>query len=711
MRPNAEFSKAVARVQQLRTLALFAVHDANRAFVERGWADPIYVAGRTAMDPIMIKLAQAKWLFGRVDGTGLAFAAPADHPQDMLETAERGFLQVAAECKAVRIACERGERPVVDASRRSPTRSAEILFAGDTPLVPTVSPVVVLQGSQRDMGRQYAQQVIEIYGTWIFERQAAAQLTAPQLEEVQRWAEELARHTPGILDFAAGMAEGATRSGVPLSYDQAVCLWTGSRPPAKEARPMAFAQNDGHDARITAAYLGVPVTSETDLCSGICAWGAGTKDGSLVAGSSTDHDCTFQATIVAFPDSGHAHIYTPFSANGAIPVLGDFHMGGHPGMNDQGLAYVHHGGANTGEPVEQWGYGVRRGPATFHILQNCSTAVEAREAHKRFPVGDSGISLGTVGGMFADARYGFSMEARAGAPAEWKPILREHSYDVYGTAFDFLYANNNAMDPASAHLNVPPPEGYRYTVAGGWFTRSWEQINAEPGPKAFRRLNTRNSEGRNRYAYRMMMEGYGRVDIDYMTMVYRQSGEMPPGTLDEIQRLWQSDTPWNSSTAHRANAFTAIMNPRAGEDGAYFGCVGPANRAVQPRGPEHGYYYFDETNAFSELRLRKSPTAVLQAGISTAADDIQQARQLSAGIGKGHAGAAQFSAWLDEAESQLRNATTLAAERAPQDHDAALAQISRALRCATRAQVRARQVAEAIAPPPTRGAHLRGSRG
>jgi len=550
------------------------------------------------------------------------------------------------------------------------------------------------------MGRQYAQQVIEIYGRWIFERQAAVQMTAAELDQVQRWSAELKAHTPEVLEFAAGMAEGATRGGVPMSYEQAVCIWTGTRPPAKEPRPMAFAQNDGHDARITAAYLGVSASTDTDLCSGICAWGKGTRDGSLVAGSTTDHDCTYQATIVAFPDDGHAYIYTPFSANGSIPVLGQFHMGGHPGMNNEGLAYVHHGGANTGEPVSQWGYGVRRGPATLNMLRRCASAAEARDAHRRFPVGDAGISLGTVGGMFADAAYGFSLEARPGAPEEWKPIIREHSYDAYGKTFDFLYANNNAMAPESGHLNVPPAEGYQYTLAGGWFTRDWEKINSEPGPKAFRRLNTRNSEGRNRYAYRMMMQGYGGIDVDYMTMVYRQSGEMPAGSRNEIQRLWQAGQPWNSSTAHRANAFTVVMNPRRGEDGAYFGCVGPGNRAVQPRGPEHGYYYFDETNAFWELRLRKRPIEVLHAALDTATADLKRATQLSVGVGNSHPGAAQFDGWITEAGAELQRARALVAEGLPKDRDAALAQISRALRCATRAQVRARQVGDAVEPPP-----------
>lgn len=694
---------AQVRAQRLRTTALFAIRDANRAVVERGWAHPAYAAGRVALDDVLASLARAKWSLGQADGTYLTFAPPASDRMAAIASAEAGFREAAAACERIRADAEAG-RATARPGRTTLTRHHEIQFAGGTPLVPSVCPVVVLKGSNRDMGRQYAQQLVDIFGTWILERQAALEIGDAERAEIGRWSEPLAEHMPGILEFAAGMAEGATRAGVPLTREQAVAIWTGIRPPAKESRPMSFAQTDGHDARITAAYLGVAAPAspaETDLCSGICAWGRGTRDGSLVAGSSTDHDVSFQATIVAFPDDGHAYVYTPFGANGAIPVLGTFQFAGHPGMNDAGLAYVHHGGANTGEPVEQWGYGVRRGPATLHMLQHCATAEQARDAHRPLPVGDAGISLGTVGGLFADARYGFSLECRTGAPRIDRPILREHSFDAYGDAYDFLYANNNAMAPESGHLNVPPPGGYRFSIAGGWFTLDWAEINAEPGPKAFRRVNTRNSEGRNRYAYRMMMAGYGRVDVDYMTMVYRCSGTMPVGTHDEVRRRWEAGEPWNSSVAHRGNAFTAVMNPRADGDGVYLGCVGPANRAVQPRGPEHGYHYFDETNAFSELRLRRDPEGVLTAAIDRARQDLDRAHALRAAAGPSHPGSGFFAAWIDEGRAALERAREFDASAGRDGRDARLAALSRALRAATRAQVRARQVADAVEPPPT----------
>ncbi|MDO8776287.1 MAG: hypothetical protein Q7K57_47775 [Burkholderiaceae bacterium] len=693
-----DFSQALSHAQQLRTNALFAVHAANRAFVEKGWTDPVFVAAKAALNSVLIELAQAKWMLGRVDKTYLQFATPLENGMLGIEGAERGFRRVISACDHICKSCQAGIPPSIQIPFEL-TKQAEIQFAGTTPMVPTICPVVLLQGSNHDMGKQYAQQVIEIYGHWIFARQASRILSAKELKEVGRWEAELMKFTPDVLQFAAGMAEGSSQAGLKLSYEQSLAIWTGVRPPAREPRPMAFAQTEGDDDRIAAAYLGVSalnLASDADMCSGICAWGRATNDGSLIAGSTTDHDCTFMATIVAFPDEGIPFIYTPFSANGSIPVLGDFHMGGHPGMNASGLAYVHHGGANTGEPLEQWGYGVRRGPSTFHLLQFCTDAAKARRALRAFPVGDSGISLGTVGGLFADSNYGFSLESRPGAPDAVREIIREHSYDMNGRPCDFLYANNNALAPESGHLNCPPSDGYQYTVAGGWFTLDWDQINAEPGPKALRRLNTRSSEGRNRYAYKKMIEGYGRIDIEYMKMVYRQSGETPMGSFEEIQKRWQSGEPWNSSTAHRGNAFTAVMRPQRGEDGVYLGCVGPANAAVHSRGPEHGYHYFDETNVFSELRLRRDPEGVLDAALDQADGDRALARALLREVGRNHPAAVVFNGWLHEADAEFVKATQLRVDLISDSRAKRLAVLSRGLRAAIRTQVRSRQICEAV---------------
>jgi hypothetical protein len=54
-----------------------------------------------------------------------------------------------------------------------PKPEAEISFTDGALLVPNVSPVILLSGSDYDMGYQYYQQLeqlVQVYGPWILER-------------------------------------------------------------------------------------------------------------------------------------------------------------------------------------------------------------------------------------------------------------------------------------------------------------------------------------------------------------------------------------------------------------------------------------------------------------------------------------------------------------------------------------------------------------
>lgn len=685
----------------LRAKAHYAVHFANRALVRRDWSDPVYVAGRAALDGVMVAQYRAKWRLGQYDGTFGSFSTPDKSPAVLREAVE-GLRDTIRRAELIASELRAGSAP----RSTPPSLSAEgteILFSDDVPLVPTICPVVVLEGSNRDMGRQYARQVIEIYGKWIFARQAGRMFTEAERAEIVRWRQELQRHMPETLEFARGWAIGATQAGLPMTEEQAVAILTGTRKPAMAPAPLGFAFIDPKDDKSHAAYMGMPSKGDVapeDLCSGIAAWGKATTDGKLVAGSSTDHDMTYEATIVAFPADGNAFIYTPFSANGAIPMLGEQFMSGHPGFNSKGMAYVHHAGGNTGEPKEQWGYGVRRGPMTLHLLQYCDDAADACDRQLDFPVGDTAISLGSAGGLFADNGQAFAVEARAGCPDAPQPIIRRQTYDAYGRGYDVLYANNNAIDPRSGHLNAPPPEGYRYSLAGGWYTFDAKAIDVARGGAAMRCLMAKSSEGRNRYAYRVAMEGYGRIDLDYMTMAYRQSGVVPAGDFDDLSAKWYAGAQWDCSVAHRHNALVAVIKPDVEGGGIFRACMGPANRAVDLKDPGHGYYYYDETNAFWELRLKSCPEDVAETAAATAEADVAAAAAVLEKLPADHAGRAALGSFLARARDAMAAGRVALERRGKGDRDTMLATVARAVRGFTTAQVRARQVIEAIHPPP-----------
>jgi hypothetical protein len=679
------------------------VHFASRVLGRRDWSDRIYIEGRAALDSILLELAQAKWRLGRYDGTYADFVA-RDESKSTLERAISGFKDVVAASDRLRRDIEAGSRPSIPL-RTPAAKGAEVLFADEVPLVSPVCPIVILQGSNFEMGRQYAAQIIDIHGKWIFEQLATRQFTVAQAQEIARWKLELVRYTPEVHQFACGLAAGATSSGLAMSEEHAVALFTGYRPPSERPAPLGFGftEGDKNDASL-AAYLGAAREKQTvgeDLCSAAAAWGRGTSDGTLVAGASTDHDVTFEATIVAFPDDGHAYIYTPFSANGSIPMLGGQFMSGHPGFNIKGMSYVHHAGGNTGEPVEQWGYGLRRGPMIFHALQYADSARMACGYQMQYPVGDTAISMGSGNGLFVDNAEGFAVECRTGAPHKPEPIIRTHTYDAYGAAYDFLYANNNALDPRSGHLNAPPSEGYRYSLAGGWFTFDPAALDPKGGGAAMRRVMAKSSEARNRYAYRVMMDGYGQIDLDYMTMVYRQSGKVPEGSFDELAERWNAGEQWDSSIANRHNAHVAIIKPTEAGGGVYRACIGAADRAIETKDPGHGYHLYDEANAFWEIRLKASPGDVVQTAAARARDDFREAEAALGGLPANYAGRAKLNEFLVLARENIAAGNECMTRKPPAAKDESLALLARAIRRYTTAQVRARQVIEAIHPPPT----------
>jgi hypothetical protein len=713
---SVEHQRAAA-VQEERNQAHYAVHFANRALVQRDWIDARYVTARQALDDLMLVLSKAKWLQGRSVGNYLGFEDHVGSAEE-LEAASSHYREVAERAKAIQSYLDNSMGDLAPWPLASSTSSdgTEILFYDGVPIVPTICPTVLLKGSNYDMGRQYATQVLDIYGPFIFRWHAERVFSAENLEEIARWEAELEREMPEVLDFARGWAEAATEWGLPMDYRHALAIWTGVKPPVEGSRPMGTSEK-ADESIVLATYMGGGDTSKKpragekpSMCSGACAWGDATPDGKLVIGATTDHDCTFQATIIAFPDKGNSFVYTPFSANGSIPVLGHFYMAGHPGMNNKGVAYVHHAGATCGEPEEEWGYGVRRGPATFHLLQFGNSAREVRDVMFTYSVGDSGEPLGNVIGMWADSSYGISVEGRPGAPDPAQAIFREATYDREGNAYNVLYANNNAISPQSAHMHGAPKsgEGYKWEVETGWYTTDPKVIQSGSPGDSMRRRMTKDSAARNRYQHRTLLAGYGQIDLDYMTMKYRQVGEVPPGPFDEVAARYHAGEEWNVSTCHRANAFVVVAKPETGDSGIYRACIGPANRAANCRDPGHGYYYFDETAAFWEITLAGTPEAVVGLARSEAERQIAKADEALGGLSPANfAGHAKLSGYSEEAHNSINAGLQDQRSGLTLSGDARWAKLAKALRQFTRAQVRAEQIADAINAPASRPEMLR----
>lgn len=566
------------------------------------------------------------------------------------------------------------------------SEGTEIKFAGSVPLVPEITPVIMLKGSDFEMGRQFAKQLVQIYGRWILERKLRRGYTERQRETMGRWMKEHDAHTPWLRAFIDGWVQGANESGVPMKVEDVASLWVGDREPASD-----FLSQDGLPQ--------IPPMA----CSGMAAWGRATPDGKLVTGSTGDHDLSYQVIIAAYPDDGNPFIYSAFGATGDIAGAGNVWFFGHPAMNAKGLAYVHHGGGPKFlEPKALWGYGVRRAASVMHILRYSDSARQAKDMEMSMPIGDIGNGdQATVGGFYADDSYGYVIEGRKDPFA-----IREAG--ALGET-DFLYANNSVCHPdaiRSEWMRASEDE-WRWDPHGGWrpkrdvgSTKSlalffqWAGGSLSTNDVLLRGLmmSYTNSCYRNIYMHRHLDAAKGRVTPEYMKAMYRNGGRLPEGPWDEVVANYKKTGDWGEvSTGHASNALTVVMKP---SEGLFSVCTGPAKRGLKPLLPGSILPIYGETNVFYDLRLGETPGKMRDDARDVAEGRIEEAAARLSGANLNLSTRKLLEGYLSEGREQY-------ARGEKNGEDPSIYSIAAATRCYTRAQVRAQQVIEAINPPPS----------
>ncbi|MFI0487051.1 hypothetical protein [Actinomadura sp. 9N215] len=689
----ADWRDEIPETMAALSAAQYALLESTMALGGRRYGSTGYGDRSRVIDAATLELSRGKWLFNRATGECADFAARTSSPADLI--AARDHLGKAIALADASRAPDAAVLATAIGMRRKLTRpGTEIRYYHGTPIVPSICPIVVLRGSSQRMGAQYVQQCVEIFGRFVFEHVAARPISAETRDVLRSWEAQLREHAPEVPAMCEGMAEAARRLGIPLGYEHAISIWTDLLPPAREPLTIGVLDAEGGDR--LGGYFGrvrLPTgeVSEAGTCSGAAAWGTATKDGRACFAASTDHDCTFQTTIVAYPDDGNAFVYTPFSVNGSIPGLGRFGLSGHPGLNSSGVAYVHHGGYEScAEPRELWGYGVPRGATTVHVLRYADTARQALEMELSFPVGDAGRVLGSASGFYIDDTYGYVLEDRTPG----RPVVREHTTGSGGERHDLLYATNNLLSPELGHAFCPPPEGYEFAVDAGWHTTSPQAPGDAPPGVITRQMCTASSSARNRYLYRHLLDQDGditRASLDGLfrtgprftvTGWDRDRGRRPRGTLDE------------ASVGGRHNAFVATGTPSTGRYTGAVGMIAPRDSAAN--GPTHGYVYYDETGTHWDIRLGESAESLLADARATAERVTARAARLLERAGA-PVDTGSLGELLDAARAEIASATAATPGRASgPGTDEDVAALARACRAFTRAQVRARQVIEAF---------------
>jgi hypothetical protein len=565
-------------------------------------------------------------------------------------------------------------------------QGTEIQFAGDTPLVPAINPVVILQGSDFEMGYQYAQQLIQIFGPWILRRKAGKHFTVDELTCMHQWEGQIRIYAPEILELCRGWAAGAAAGGVSMAYEQVLDLWTGHKPPAETLLGLG----DGEP------FMAPP------MCSGAAAWGRATTDGKLVTVSTGDHDAHHMVTIVAYPETGNSFILSPFSATGDLAKLGGIYMFGHPGMNNRGLAYVEHGGMpKMVEPRQYWGYGLRLGTAVFHILRFANNAKEALEMELSFPIGDVGSGgFGTLGGFWADSDYGYILDSR-------KDPLIVREAGVMGET-DFLCAANSPLHPdaSQAAWMQKDRSSWHWDPQGGWYG-DYRPIKTIGIDEAVIVQSLGNgfigSRDRTKYLHQMLERAVGHIDFEYMQMLNRQGRRLPQPTWKETVAAFNHSGSWGEiTTGHASNADVVVMKPARDGGGRYALCVGPVARGLAPVMPTWCSPIYDETNTFWELTLAPSPQELVAQAHQSACEDARRAQDELSQLAETDPIGPWLGARLEQSWQALEQGQTLESVAKENTGREAVYLLAKAARAYTRAQVRARQVSEMLCPPPSR---------
>jgi hypothetical protein len=102
----------------------------------------------------------------------------------------------------------------------APSQEPEISYAGEVPLVPNVRPVIVVSGTDFEMGYQHSQQLVHIFGTYYLKGAAEVKRSPDELVGLKQIDALVRKHTPELVEYIRGMAAGASAAGIPMTYEQ-----------------------------------------------------------------------------------------------------------------------------------------------------------------------------------------------------------------------------------------------------------------------------------------------------------------------------------------------------------------------------------------------------------------------------------------------------------------------------------------------------------
>ena len=526
-------------------------------------------------------------------------------------------------------------------------------------LPPGILPVVILSGTDYEMGYQYGQQMgdyIEMVkvASWSSAlRSSGYEQIIKALQIAQSYTKQYA---PEAIEMYKGIADGATAAGYQMSYLDVLLINSGVQRPSTP-------------------NPSIPAGSEKERippegCSGFAAWGTTTKDGKLLCGNSHDTTTTFGVTIVAFPSNGNSYVTTANPGEVArFPI-----------MNNKGV-FISSASGYARRAVDS-DYGIPRPPAYQHMARFSNTAYEARDMFMPWKY----ISSWNI--MMADTKGNAVVIETAG------PLKAMRKVGDFGEV-DFLHHANGYMTAAlqeAATGKLDPNE--KIMEHGGW--RGSMTVQSNNG----------GAIPRNRELWNMFHNYHGLVDLEFTKMMWRFPGDPPPftpGTKAYTDTLGENHSKiegW-AQIGNLVNRWLWVAQPDSGNNGVAHICTGPANPDVYPWAGSTSYQ-IDNTFTFYQLTLAANPAAVVDAARKEAFNRIDKAYSKLKKMKYGEVAFAALDELFSLANTEYYQGVNWTTEAGMATGNQKLLCLSKAATALTRSQSHAQQVYDALVAPAIR---------
>ena len=545
--------------------------------------------------------------------------------------------------------------PVLAATSSTP----EIPFDGEVPLWPNVRPVLILSGSDYEIGYQWYQQLVQVFGKWILEDMQgdlAEPFTEEELKALATTEEYLKKYTPEMIDMYKGMADGGTDAGVKLTYNQVLAQFSGIKSFPGLTHESVWQQG------------------KSDGCSGIAVWGKATTDGKLVCSSSQNTTLEWDITALVLPETGNSFIISPYSPLGCLSTSFSRPKLGAPGMNNKGLVYVREPDI-TSIPEAEWSLGLTENAAVLHALRFADDAKQAQDMILSFECGD-----GLMGGTWADIHgNAWCLESRE------NPKVIRKSGD-YGEN-DFIWFTNNALSYEAGEFRDDARAGTIYVRHAGWMG---------PGTSGLSNIS------RNLHIWNMLNYYNGSVNFEFIKMMYRFAGEPDPAQSPIVEMDRGEDAPkayemFNTvkllkNVADWHNGVVVVMLP---DELEYYVCNGtPRTQTIS------NPYAVDPLHSFVQLKLEDSPSKITTAAKNQAAYELTRGEKALRNLGYSDAAYKVLKERFDQATIGWFNGVYYTKLASRTKGNESLYNWSKALRGYVACQTYAQNVYESIVPPP-----------